>query len=118
MRVVHEPRDAGGERRVLATEVDTADTLLAQARGLMFRRSLPEDYALVFRFRRAATRRVHMLFVGVPLDVVWVVDGVVRRVETLDPWTGRGKARAETLVELPAGAADGVQPGDRVVVEA
>lgn len=135
MRVVHE--SAAGGRRTLATEVETADSLVEQTRGLMFRDSLPHDYALVFRFEpgpvervlaalpapldrlaeRARSRNVHMLFVSVPLDVVWVDGGEVVQVKTLAPWRGTGGAPADAVVELPAGAADGVEPGDRVLLE-
>lgn len=111
MRLVHE---SDGGTRTLATTVDTADSLLSQARGLMFRRSIPDDYALVFRFGEAKARDVHMLFVPFPLDVLWTEDGTVRRVERLKPWTGFGKDRADRIVELPAGAADGVTAGDGV----
>lgn len=112
-----EEEPASSEPRTLATTVETADTFLARARGLMLRRSVPEDFALVFRFDGAATRRVHTLFVAFPLDVLWVADDTVRRVERLHPWRGYGAARADTLVELPAGGATGVEPGDRVRVE-
>ena len=114
----HEPAgdhpESGGETRVLARNVDTADSLLAQMRGLMFRRSIPADYALVFRFGEVDARDVHMLFVPFPIDVLWVVDGSVVRIEELSPWTGLAKERADMLVELPAGAAEDVSVGDRV----
>ena len=114
MRVVHDP---DGATRVLASDAETADTALQQARGLMGASSLPSGYGLVFPFDRAGRRSVHMLFVRTPLDVLWLVDAEVQRVETLSPWTGLGYARADTLVELPAGAADGVEVGDTVVVD-
>ena len=110
MRVLHD-----GE--VLADRVDVADTTVSRARGLMFRRSVPEDYALVFDFSAVARRDVHMLFVPFPIDVVWLVDGTVERVETLRPWLGLATAPADRLVEFPAGAADAVEPGDTVTVE-
>lgn len=114
MRLVHEP--AGGEPRVLATEVDSADGFLTRARGLMFRRSIPEDYALVFHFGRPANRGLHMVFVPFPIDAVWLVDGEVTATERLAAWTGRGRAEADTVIELPAGAADDVEVGDAVRV--
>jgi uncharacterized protein len=110
----HEPATGAASR--LATTVDTADSLLQQTRGLVGRRSLPEGYALAFRFPRAKPRDVHMLFVFVPLDVVWVVGDVVQRVERLRPWTGFARERADLLLELPAGAAADVEPGDRLVL--
>lgn len=111
MQLVHE-RD--GHRTVLATEIETADSLFAQMRGLMFRRSVPEDYALVFRFDEAGARDVHMLFVPFPLDVLWLVDEEVVAKKELSPWTGLGKATADMLVELPGGAAEQVAVGDQV----
>ena len=80
----------------------------------MFRRSLPDEYALAFRFSRAKHRDVHMLFVFVPLDVVWVVDDVVQRIERLRPWRGFARDEADLIVELPAGGADEVTVGDRL----
>ncbi|PSP56641.1 DUF192 domain-containing protein [Halobacteriales archaeon QS_1_67_19] len=115
MRVVHESGDA---RQTLATEAETADSFLARARGLMFRRSIPDDYALVFRFDGVASRDVHMVFVPFPLDVLWLLDGEVQRTERLSPWTGLAKAEADRLIELPAGSADGVAVGDTVRVVA
>ena len=114
MNLRHE-RD--GETRTLASRVETADSLLAQMRGLMFRRTIPEDFALVFRFDSVDTRDVHMLFVLTPLDVLWLVNGEVVRRERLEPWTGVAAAEADTLVELPAGGADGVAVGDAVRLE-
>ncbi|WP_255190743.1 DUF192 domain-containing protein [Natronobeatus ordinarius] len=114
MRLVLDP---DGDAEVLASEVDTADSILAQTRGLMFRRSIPDDYALAFRFRRAKTRDVHMLFVPFSIDVVWIVDDRVRRIERLRPWIGYAREKCDLLVELPAGAADGLSVGDELVLE-
>ncbi|WP_225333490.1 DUF192 domain-containing protein [Halomicrobium urmianum] len=126
MRVVHRPTE--GDERLLAGDVEFADSALEQARGLMFRSSVPDDFALVFRFEppgwplsqwfgAEGWRLIHMLFVGAPLDVLWLADGEVRKVERLAPWTGVGAAKADTVIELPAGAAEGVSAGDVVVVE-
>jgi len=115
MRLVHEPAD--GESRMLATDVERADSLFAKAKGLMGKSSLPEGYALVFDFGRTSYRDVHMLFVRTPLDVVWLLDDEVVQVKTLRPWRGTGVAKADCFVELPGRAADGVEPGDRVVIE-
>lgn len=101
----------------LATRVDVADSTLSRARGLMFRRSVPDDYALVFTFDGVGRRDVHMLFVPFPIDALWLVDGEVVKKKRLRPWLGIGVARADTLVELPAGAADDVEVGDSVSVD-
>ena len=83
----------------------------------MFRRSLADDAALVFQFDSAAKRDVHMLCVPFPIDAVWLVDNEVQATKRLKPWIGLGRETAETLVELPAGAADSVAVGDRVVLK-
>jgi len=113
VRILHR-RD--GDERVLAGDPRLAEGLLAQGRGLMFRTSFPGD-ALVFPFDGARTRSLHMLCVPFPADAVWLVDGRVEQVTTLDAWTGWGRARADRVVELPAGAADDVSAGDEVRVE-
>jgi uncharacterized membrane protein (UPF0127 family) len=125
MRVVHE-RDE--QERILATDVELAESLLEQSKGLMFRESIPDDYALVFHLHSPTWplsmllgdygyQSIHMLFVRFPIDVVWLRGTEVAQVETLAPWTGLGLARADTVIELPAGGADSVEAGDRVVVE-
>lgn len=114
MRIVHA---AGRDERVLADRVETAESTLDQLRGVMFRGSLPDGYGLVFPFDRTARRSVHMLFVRVPLDVLWLEGTRVERVERLRPWIGFGVARADTVVELPAGAATDVQPDETVRIE-
>lgn len=118
-RVVHDP--TGGGEQVLATEVKLAESVLARARGLMFRSSLPEEHALVMEmgsglFGRPGRQAVHMLFVRFPIDVVWLVGSEVQRVARMRPWRSLASARADRILELPAGAASDVEPGDTVRV--
>lgn len=114
MRVLHE-RD--GRRVVLATVVTLADTPARQARGLTFRRSIPDDFAMVFRYPAVGVRGVHTVFVPFPIDVVWTIDDTVQRVETLRPWLGYARQEADAFYEFPAGTCEAVEPGDRLVLE-
>lgn len=114
VRVLHSPD--GEPTRELAGDARPAESFLEQTRGLMFRSSFPGD-GLVFPFGSVKRRNAHMLFVRFPIDALWVADGEVTGVKRLDPWTGFASARADTLIELPAGTADAVQPGDSVIVE-
>lgn len=130
--VVHEQDDTiggeGGDRRVLARNVEVADTALSQMRGLMFRSELPESFALVMEvggerllpFASGPKRHsVHMLFVRVPLDVLWLDGEEVTKTARMQPWRSLGIGKADRIIELPAGAAAGVEPGDTVrIVEA
>jgi len=117
VRLVHRhgPSDDREEDR-LATDVDVARSTLEQARGLMFRRSIPDDYTLVFPFDDVDTRWLHMLFVPFAIDAVWLVDGEVTATKRLAPFVGLGRGRADTIVELPAGVAEGVTVGDEVML--
>jgi uncharacterized membrane protein (UPF0127 family) len=112
MAVVHET--PAGERATLARTVETAETTLQQARGLTFRRSIPDDYALIFPFDRAARRSVHTVFVPFDIDVCWLVEETVERVCTMPAWRGFAVAIADTIVELPAGTAEDVTVGDTI----
>jgi len=113
-RIVH---DADGDTHLLATDVTVANSFLAKARGLMFRRSFPDGSALVFPFDGDAARTLHMIAVPFDIDAVWLRGGRIERVARLSAWTGFGRATADTVIELPAGAADGVREGDTVRVE-
>ncbi|SDZ93320.1 hypothetical protein SAMN04488065_1299 [Haloplanus vescus] len=110
-RLVH--RHDGNES-VLATDVTVADSFLQQARGLMFRSSFPGGSALVFPFDHAAKRTLHMVAVPFDIDALWIRDDRVEHVARLSAWTGIGRGVADTVVELPAGAADSVSEGDVV----
>lgn len=114
---VHVVHEADGTERALATDVDLAEGVLSQGLGLMFRRSIPEEYALVFRFSGASKRGLHTVFVPFDIDALWLVDGRVQAKKRLSAWTGYGRAEADTVVELPAGTAAAVSVGDTVRIE-
>lgn len=127
--VVHDQDDTlGGEAsdpRVLASTVEVADSVFSQMRGLMFRSSIPDDYALVMEvgsggglpFTSGPPRQfVHMLAVRFPIDVLWLDDDEVVKVARMRPWRSVGVARADRIIELPAGRTTDVEPGDTVRV--
>lgn len=120
------PEETGDAGTVLATEVEVADSTTAHARGLRFRESLPEGYAFVMRVASESSlpllggpsrNVVDMFFMRVPLDVVWLIDEEVVTVKRMRPWRSFGVAKADTIIELPAGAAEGVRAGDTVRIE-
>lgn len=103
-----------GTTHTLASSAAVATSWWAKARGLIGTTTVPDEYALVLPFDTARSRTIHMLGVRTALDVLWIVDTRVRRVETLPAWRGLGRARADVVVELPPGAAGDVERGDRV----
>lgn len=111
----HAPAD--GEETILAETVHIADTWVARAIGLIGRRGLKVTHALVFPFGSARTRSIHTVGVRAAIDVIWCVADRVTQVRTLAPWRGLANARADTVIELPAGAAAEVAVGDRVRME-
>jgi len=117
VRLVHRrgpPDDLSPQEDVIATEIEIADSFWSRMRGLMFRRSVPVDYGLVFQFDEPDNRDLHMLFVPFPIDALWLVGTEVTAVKRLRPWIGLGRGTADTIIELPAGAAEDIEPGDTI----
>jgi hypothetical protein len=103
-------RIAGGN--VLAADARPAHGLVSRTRGLMLRKTLAEGEALDIR----PCGSIHMMFMRFPIDAVFYnrefrVTKVVSRVR---PWTGMafGGKGARGVIEMRAGAADGVREGD------
>jgi len=106
-------RKAGGE--VVCAGCELADNPLKRMRGLLGRSGLGPGEGMLFR----PAGSVHTLFMRFPLDVVFcdrdlVVVGVER---DLRPWRMAGRRGAKVVVELAAGAAVGVEPGDRLFLD-
>jgi uncharacterized membrane protein (UPF0127 family) len=101
--------------------VEAAVTDEERARGLMFRRSVPESYGMLFDFKRDQEVSMWMRNTYVSLDMIFIQgDGRIRRIaENTETESDRiipsgGPVRA--VLEVAAGTAKkfGIQPGDRV----
>jgi len=101
---------------ILAERVVWKRGLWAQTQGLMGRKQVSSDCAVVFPQPRAFRVPIWMLGVRTPLCVVWCVGGVVEQVARLPAWTGVGVARADMVVELHASHADRIRAGDELAV--
>jgi len=53
-------------------KVDIADTPLKQAKGLMFRKSLPENEGMLFIFDKEDYYGFWMMNTSIPLDIIWI----------------------------------------------
>jgi uncharacterized membrane protein (UPF0127 family) len=96
---------------VVATTVELADTRRARRRGLLGRTSLEPATALVL----SPCFSVHTAFMKFAIDAVFVDRrGVVRRVVQLPPWRAAVDVGARMVIEVAAGAAQGLRPGDVV----
>lgn len=110
MQLIHRPD--GGDPTVFAQDVDVAWTRWQRARGLMFRRTIPDGSALVLPFGEVGRQAIHTLFVPIALDVVWVRDQTVTKCRRMRPWLDVAWGEADTVIELVAGDAEGIEVGD------
>ena len=106
-------RKTGGE--VVCARCEIADTPLKRMRGLLGRSDLGEGEGMLFR----PAGSIHMMFMRFPIDAVFcdrdlVVLGVER---DLKPWKTARRKGAKVVVELPVGAAESLELGDRLFLE-
>ena len=99
---------------VISSRCLLAVTPFSRARGLLGRGSLEPGEGMLFR----PAGSIHMFFMRFAIDAVFcdrelVVLDVAR---DLRPWRMAGFKGAKVVVELPVGAAAGVQPGDTLVL--
>ncbi len=104
-----------GDGRVVCERCVAAETFWTRFRGLMGRASLPQNEGMVFR----GASSIHMFFMRFPIDAVFCDRDlrVVKVVRGLKPWRMAAARGASVGVELAAGAAVGVEPGDELSLE-
>jgi uncharacterized protein len=97
---------------VVCERCRVANTFWLRFRGFMLRRSIATGEGMLFE--RAGS--IHMFFMRIPLDIVFVDRElrVVKVARGLKPWRVAGARGAHTTIELAAGAAAGVDVGDRL----
>ena len=102
--------------KVVATDIELADTREARRKGLLGRDGLDRAAALIIR----PCFSVHTVGMRFSIDVVFVDrEGVVVRVVTnLQPWRIAAAWGAHAVVELAAGTAVDVRRGDRLYLAA
>ena len=109
-------------RGTWVVQVEVARTDPERARGLMFRRELPQDHGMLFVFGETAPRSFWMKNTLLPLDLIFlgedraVVD-VIERAEPLSLTQRKSKGPARYVLEVLGGeaAAHAVGPGLRAV---
>jgi len=102
-------------------KVEVARTSNERAKGLMFRRSMPQDQGMLFDFKVEEPVAMWMKNTYIPLDMIFVSrNGVVTRVAAdAEPLSERvipSGPPAYAVIELNAGVARriDVAPGDRI----
>ncbi|HEX2135578.1 MAG TPA: DUF192 domain-containing protein [Microvirga sp.] len=109
----------GGQRHAFKVEVARNDADRAQ--GLMFRRSMPPDWGMLFDFGRVEPVSMWMKNTYLPLDMLFIrPDGSIARIAAnAEPLSTRAIPSGEpvlAVLELNAGTAArlGIRAGDRV----
>lgn len=100
-------------KKVISTKAEIAGSFLKRLVGLMFRKSLSADEALVI----TGCNGIHGFFMRFPIDVLFLDKNgaVIRTIENFKPWRITPFVRgAVCAVELPAGkiSAESVRVGD------
>lgn len=112
-RAMPELRTADG--KVVCARCDVASSWWKRFAGLMGRSSLDPDEGMLFPH----TGSIHMFFMRFPIDAVFCDADlrVVKVVRALEPWRTAAARGAKTVVELSAGAAAGIEPGERLTID-
>jgi len=58
--------------RVIFPKVKVLKGIIEKSRGLMLKRELKDDEALLFRFGRMGRHGFHMFLVFFPIDIIWL----------------------------------------------
>lgn len=106
----------------ITVSAEVANTPKKQQQGLRGRVDLLADQGMLFDLGEPQSTEVWMFGVQIPLDVVWIKDGEVLRVDTLNPCVSDiqdecdrtpSPGDVDTILEAPAGTFAHVQPGTK-----
>ena len=109
----------------LKVEVELAQTVVQQARGLMFREFLAENSGMLFIFSGESPRTFWMKNTKIPLDLIFISSDkkIVEIKESFEPCveekcpTYQSRAAAKYVLEVNAGfsAKNNIQIGDPLI---
>lgn len=107
-------------------KLEVARTPEQQQMGLMYRKSLPDNQGMLFKFPSAQPARFWMKNTLIPLDMVFMQNGVVKYIKTSappctnDPCPSYGpNTLVDTVIELRSGRATelGLKSGDSIKIK-
>jgi len=110
------------KKKQVISKVNYADSIVLQAKGLMFERKSKFDYALVFPFKHETVigASIHMLFVFFPIAAVYLnAKMVVVDIAFLKPFALNysPKKPAKYLIEMPVSNGKKISIGDKLVLK-
>ncbi len=101
---------AGGVRTETKFEVEVVDTDETRSKGLMFRKSMPDDHGMLFDFRREEPVYFWMKNTYIPLDMIFIAaDGrivsIAHDTTPLSEATVSSRGPVRYVLEVNAGTA-------------
>lgn len=109
--------DAGGKE----ITVEIVDTEKTKARGLMYRKEMPENHGMIFIFDRRKNHTFWMHNTCIPLDMLFIDDdgvivGIEENTPTLDDSTFQVGCPSRNVLEVNAGFTrkHGIKAGQRI----
>jgi uncharacterized membrane protein (UPF0127 family) len=113
----------GGENGTAVT-VEVADNDHDRQRGLMFRKSMPQDHGMIFRFAEKDNHAFWMHNTCIPLDMLYIDDdgfivGIEENTPTMSDDTFEVGCESRYVLELNAGwaRAHGVAAGQKLKID-
>lgn len=93
---------------MIAKNLEFTRTMMTQSIGLMFRKSIPSDYSMIFILKKPSRVSFHMLFVFFKIDVIFLdKDKKVTGFSRLRPWIGyKSMNDIKYILEMKAGTID------------
>ena len=101
------------KKNIVSMTTERAESSAQKAKGLMFRKSMPEEHALLMEFGSEGKHGIWMLCMRFPIDIVYLdrnkkVISIVEnaRPVSINPFTWKifhPERPARYVVELPAG---------------
>jgi len=107
---------------VTSLKVEVVDTPARISRGLMGRKSLPEDSGMLFDFGEDVETAFYMKDTSIPLSIAFIdAEGTILAIEDMDPYDLTSVAppgRYRYAVEVNRGwfARNGIEAGDTAVI--
>lgn len=103
--------------RAVIPSAQIADSFFTRFAGLMFRKSIPEDYGLII----SPCNQIHMFNMRFAIDVIYLTrEGEVVHIDRgIKPWrVGKTVRQAFFVIEVPEGACEkqGIAEGCRLEI--
>jgi uncharacterized protein len=121
LRAAEHTLEIASKTGVHVFSVEIADTEAARAKGLMFRKNLPEGQGMLFDFHREQEVSFWMQNTYIPLDMIFIQGNgrILRIAENTTPLSTRlipSGGPVLAVLEVIGGTARkfGIEPGDRV----